>query len=118
MTFEGTGSTTGRVICQLFSQWHPVSLFVQWALRDMIGNTHAHTHTPFMPQSKLGMVQSQPETGAVFFSAESFGVSAQIGSGAVRGGSEVRFRRVRKGFAGFREGSLKVQQPHAVGDIT
>ena len=38
--------------------------------------------------------------------AESFGVSAQIGSGAVRGGPEVRLY----------EGSTRV--PHAVGDIT
>ena len=39
--------------------------------------------------------------------AESFGVSAQIGSGVVRGGPEVRFH----------EGSTRVP-PHAVGDIT
>ena len=39
--------------------------------------------------------------------AESFEVSAQIGSGVVRGGPEVRFH----------EGSTRVP-PHAVGDIT
>ena len=40
--------------------------------------------------------------------AESFGVSAQICSGVVRGGPEVRFH----------EGSTRVKAPHAVGDIT
>ena len=55
--------------------------------------------------------------------AESIGVSAQIGSGVVRGGPEVRFH---EGFTrvppGFHEGcglvrALKRAQ-HAVGDIT
>ena len=45
--------------------------------------------------------------------AESFGVSAQIGSGVVRGGLEVRLH----------EGSTRVvralkRAPHAVGDVT
>ena len=66
--------------------------------------------------------------------AESFGVSAQIGSGVVRGGPEVRFHegstRVPPGFhqgstrvpKGFCEGCGVVRAlkraPHAVGDIT
>ena len=70
--------------------------------------------------------------------AESFGVSAQIGSGVVRGGPEVRFHegstRVPRGFhqgstrvlhegsARFCEGCGVVRAPkrapHAVGDIT
>ena len=80
--------------------------------------------------------------------AESFGVSAQIGSGVVRGGPEVRFHqgstRVPPGFhqgstrvpPGFHQGSTRVppgfhevlqglrggasaeRAPHAVGDIT
>ena len=69
----------------------------------------------------------------VFFSpptAESFGVSAQIGSGGGRGGPEVRFHegstRVPPGFhdgsTRFCEGfgvvrALK-RAPHAVGDFT
>ena len=73
--------------------------------------------------------------------AESFGVSAQIGSGVVRGGPEARFHqgstRVPPGFhqgstrvpTGFQQGSTKFcegcgvvralkRAPHAVGDIT
>ena len=66
-----------------------------------------------------------------FFSpADSFGVSAQIGSGVVRGGPEVRFHegstRVPPGFhqvpRGCHEGSTRFCEgcgvPHAVGDIT
>ena len=58
--------------------------------------------------------------------AESFGVSAQIGSGVVRGGPEVRFHegstRVPRVSARFCEGCGVVRAlkraPHAVGDIT
>ena len=57
--------------------------------------------------------------------AESFGVSAQIGSGVVRGGPEVRFHegstRVTRGFhevvRGLRGASTR-RALHAVGDIT
>ena len=63
--------------------------------------------------------------------AESFGVSAQIGSGVVRGGPEVRFHEgASTGFhqsftrvpPGFHEGCGVVRvlkrAPHAVGDLT
>ena len=57
-----------------------------------------------------------------FFSptAESFGVSAQIGSGVVRGGPQVRFHEGSTRVPpGFREGSTGLKRaPHAVGDIT
>ena len=63
--------------------------------------------------------------------AESFGVSAQIGSGVVRGGPEVRFHDEgsTRVCAGFQEGSTRFcegcgvvralkRASHAVGDIT
>ena len=60
--------------------------------------------------------------------AESFGVSAQIGSWVVRGGPEVRFHEgSTRVLPGFYQGSTKVlrgraralkRAPHAVGDIT
>ena len=67
--------------------------------------------------------------------AESFGVSAQIGSGVVRGGPEVRFHESSTRVpTGFHQGSTRVPRdsaraagwcehyikraPHAVGDIT
>ena len=59
--------------------------------------------------------------------AESFGVSAQIGSGVVRGGLEVRFHegstRVPPDFhevlQGLRGGARALKRaPHAFGDIT
>ena len=66
-----------------------------------------------------------------FFSptAESFGVSAQIGSGVVRGSPEVRFHKGSTRVPpGFHQGSTRVPRgsaraagkraPHAVGDIT
>ena len=67
-----------------------------------------------------------------FFSptAESFGVSAQIGSGVVRGGPEVRFHegstrvppKFHEGSTRFCEGCGVVRAlkraPHAVGDVT
>ena len=78
----------------------------------------------------------QPLAPSCLFSptAESFGVSAQTGSGVVRGGPEVRFhegstrlppqfhRRVPLGFhkvlRGLRGGASTKRAPHAVGDIT
>ena len=60
--------------------------------------------------------------------AESFGVSAQIGSGVVRGGPEVRFHEatvppgLHEGSKRFCEGCGVVRAltraPHAAGDIT
>ena len=59
--------------------------------------------------------------------AESFGVSAQIGSGVVRGGPEVGFhegstRVFLQGSTRFCEGCAVVRAlkiaPHAVGDLT
>ena len=78
---------------------------------------------------------NQDATISVFSSdnspaAESFGVSAQIGSGVVRGGPEVRFHEGSTRIPpGFHEGSTRVPKgcgvvralqraPHAVGDIT
>ena len=55
-----------------------------------------------------------------FPTAESFGVSAQIGSGVVRGGRQARFHEGSTRVPpGFREGSTGLRRaPHAVGDIT
>ena len=64
-----------------------------------------------------------------FPTADSFGVSAQIGSGVVRGGPEVRFHKgSTRVLPGFHEGSTRFcegcgvvpalkRSPHAVGDI-
>ena len=77
--------------------------------------------------SLWGKFRADPvlRTWAMCFSptAESFGVSAQIGSGVVRGGPEVKFHkgsttRVPQGFCEGRGGAGIKRAPHAVGDIT
>ena len=73
--------------------------------------------------------QSLARTSAFCFfppTAESFGVSAQIGSGVVRGGPEVRFHEgstrdppwFHEVLRGLRGGASTKIAPHAVGDIT
>ena len=110
-------------------------------LRKTKGNTETRKSNPFWSARCCLCVRL---TGSLYFSptAESFGVSAQIGSGVVRGSPEVRFHkgstRVPPGFhqgstrvpPGFHEGSTRFcegstrfceggkRAPHAVGDIT
>ena len=88
-------------------------------LQSDLGLCCSHGRTAlYLAASRLGQAGGVARLDSAHFSptVESCGVSAQIGSGVVRGGAEVRFHQVPPGFhqsstrvlPGFRQGSTSV----------
>ena len=101
-------------------QLNSITIYVKLDVtRDFLSNIIFFTHQSIFKHTTQIFILSR--LSVVFSStAESFGVSAQIGSGVVRGGPQVRFHEGSTRVPpGFREGSTGLKRaPHAVGDIT